>query len=522
MRIILLGDQAAAGKWLGLAKHQARLLLGQGPNLNRVLTPTSDVTIRIQTLTATDARITITAGGADYVCSFGLNDDGTSTNLWTGLTRAGVARRSGKSLFGQGITSVNNLMPIGDGQFLGGPLLAGSWSGLAQIITTTGGRPTGQAFAPWQEQPVTGIKALVYSGLVEGLDAAIHKRFSLAYYYAAPPQGYPTRPSIRMPAVVTTYDSGQSFAATQFYINFTEYSIYNGGGTDQAEFDPVGAVFFGDNTIAVMSYTHPSGFYLENGNASFVTPSLYGIHTLLSSDGGQTWSSHHTSYDSLGLILHDTTSFGDGKPLDGLGYFNNVCYIGGSSVIAVSGYFGAGSTRMLILRSDNFGQTFYVVTTDYPAMPPYYGGISPICEDSAAYVTPFRLVSEPGEGMQQLFRRTTDGGLTWQIYLFPAGVVSVLAGSIVVREKVVAPDPLPTGKVKADFAKLAVIWKKAPTADVPEPSFQIGLSDDGGATWRGGGIVSKDNSGSNIGIMDKKLPAFPGYPDLHKNGLTIP
>lgn len=69
MRVILLGDQAAAGKWLGMAKHQARLLLGQGPNLNRVLTPAADVTIRIQTLTATDARITIEAGGAMYAAA---------------------------------------------------------------------------------------------------------------------------------------------------------------------------------------------------------------------------------------------------------------------------------------------------------------------------------------------------------------------------------------------------------------------------------------------------------------------
>jgi hypothetical protein len=457
----------------------------------------------------------------DYVCSFGLNDDGTSTNLWTGQLRAGVARRSGKSLFGQGITSVNNLMPIGDGQFLGGPLLAGSWSGLAQIITTTGGRPTGQAFAPWQEQPVTGIKALLYSGLVQGMDDAIHKRFSLAYYYEAPPQGYPTRPSIRMPAVVTTYDSGQSFTATQFYINFTEYSTYNSGGTAQAEFDPVGAVFFGNNTIAVMSYTRPSGFYLENGNASFHTPSLYGVHTLLSYDGGQSWSSHHTSYDSLGLILHDPTSFGDGNPIDGIGYFNTVCYIGGSSVITSPCTFGSGFPPMAVLRSDDFGQTFYVVTLNTQVMLPYYGGISQICEDAAAYVNPFKYVEEPGVSGQRLFRRTTDGGITWQVYPFPEDVDIVISGNIVVREKIVVPDPMPPGKVKADFAKLAVIWKKKPTTEVPEPSFQIGLSDDGGVTWRGGGIVNKDDSGANIGLMNKKLPAFPGYPDLHKNGLEI-
>jgi hypothetical protein len=512
IRIIPVGDVDAASEWIPFARRKMVELSRFGDYARRTWYPADGVVIRGEMLSGIPRVFIETSTG--YVCSFGLHEDGTSTNLWTGALLSGAAQIRGKSLFGQGITTINNLTPLGDGHFLGGPPLAGMWTDRAQIITTTGGIPTGQAFSPFTSG---ALKALAYSGIAEDQDDVLHKRFHLMYYQNTQVPGFPDD-IVRMPVVVTTRNGGQSFTTNPFYVPITTTSTVNGGGTIHIEIDPVGVVFFGNNIIAAMSYTYPSGTYLGTDRVTFSTGTfegivqggteLSGIHTLLSLDGGLTWESHHTRYDMIGA--------------EERGYFNNVCYIGGSSVIATPSTFGSGIPPMWVLRSDDFGQTFYVLTHDAQVMVPFYGGISPICENSAAYNSPFKYVEEPGLDNQLLFRRTTDGGLTWQGYPFPEDVSVVLAGNIVVREKIVVPDPMPPGKVKADFAKLAVIWRKKPTAEVPEPSYQIGLSDDGGVTWRGGGIINKDSSGGNIGIMDKKLPPFPGYPDLHKNGLPVP
>jgi len=511
LRIIPVGDVDAASEWIPFARRKMVELSRFGDYARRTWQPADGVVIRGEMLSGIPRVFIETSPG--YVCSFGLHEDDTSTNLWTGALLSGTAQIRGKSLFNRG-GSTGNLTPLGDGQFLGGPPLAGMWSDHAQVITTTGGIPTGQGFAPL----ASGLlKALVYSGITEGPDDVLHKRFHLIYRRFAPVPGFPDD-SATMPAIVTTRDGGGSFTTNQFYVPITATSTVNGGGTIHIQIDPIGMVFFGNNTIAAISYTYPSGTYLGSDRVTFAPGTfegivqggteLYGIHTLLSLDGGLTWESHHARYDMIGA--------------EGKGYFNTVCYIGGSSIIATPCTFGSGFPPMWVLRSDDFGQTFYVLTHNTQAMVPYYGGISPICENSAAYNNPFKYVEEPGLDDQRLFRRTTDGGLTWQGYPFPEDVNVVLAGNIVVREKIVVPDPMPPGKTKADFAKLAVIWRKKPTAEVPEPSYQIGLSDDGGVTWRGGGIINKDSSGGNIGIMDKKLPPFPGYPDLHKNGLPVP
>ena len=558
MRVILLGDQAAAGKWLGMAKHQARLLLGQGPHLNRVLTPTQDVTVHIQTLSKTDARVTITAGGADYVCSFGLNTDGTSQNLWTGRLRYGVATIRGKSLYTGGDTLTNNLLPIGDGTFLGGPPKAGQFTTFAQYITTRSGVPNGSGFNPWNPTIVPppntigpgpaatdyGIQEVVvkdvgYSGIYLATNGYTYKRLHVLYRYARLPIGFMSAkpdgdiatvnaPPLHMPAIMTSYDDGVSFNLTQFYINLTQY--YPGFGTlypagnQQADFQPIDIVFFGSNTLAIYSYTHGSGYTIEQGFMGVAGDptivgayawELYGVHTLLSQDGGQTWASHHTSYQSLGLIdaASETPTIGE---------ITAACFVGGSTVIATTKrYLGpdTGNPPFVVWRSTNYGQTWAVVTLNAGVTPPGFEGLTPLCEHSAGYVayefatmTPARIA----------MHRTVDDGSTWQVYALPDGLVSVQPGSLVVREVLSTPTPLPPDKVPCDYIKLAVIAKRAATTDAPNPPWQLYLSDDGGKNWYAGGIVSTTSDcGRNVGIMNPALPPYPGYPDLHKNGLTI-
>ena len=522
MGVILLGDKTAAAHWLSYAKSRAAALAKQGNNLSQTFSPADGVNIRVQTLQGTP-RVWIEAGGADYVCSFGLNQDGTSQTLWTGRMRAGAARPAGKSLYGGSSKKISNLMPLGGGEFLGGPALSGEHAGYVQYIKTPNGRPSGTAFAPWQPGFPTGIKAICYSGLRQDLDDTIQRRFHLAYYYFAPPQGHPDRPAIRMPAVATTYDGGQTpFSVDQFYVPITVFYSTGFGGTVQAEVDPIGMVFFGNNTVAVVSYTYSSGYYLESGAgvSDDIAYPLYGVHTLLSTDGGGSWSSHHTTYDSLGMITYDDPFPGYRVPL--INYFGAVCYIGGSSVIATTTYYGSGSVRMLVMRSDDFGQTFYLVSADNGHTPPGYGGISAICDGCAGYAAINYREFVPGVGFIRYFYRTVDGGYTWSRHELPPEINAVYIGTVVLRETIAAPAVMPLGKTAVDYAKLAVVYQRKSLPEDPTTPYKIALSDDGGATWRIGGTISADNAGYNIGVMDRKLLPFPGFPDLHKNGLTIP
>ena len=157
-------------------------------------------------------------------------------------------------------------------------------------------------------------------------------------------------------------------------------------------------------------------------------------------------------------------------------------------------------------------------------MPPTYTGITPICDGAACYITADYRNPDP-DGYVKFFR-TLDSGATWQTYIIPIPLEFVVTGAIVVRENLSAPDPLPPDTYLADYAKLTVIWKTKITDAAPIPIFQIGLSDDGGKTWYAGGSVHDavvgNESGYNIGILNKNLLPFPGYSTLHKNGLDIP
>ena len=511
VKVVPSGDVPAALKWVGYAKKRAWELLAQGAWRRKVIHPDADTTIRIETL-AGIPRVTIEVRGADYVCAFGLHEDGQSQNLWTGRLRSGAARVRGKSLYVGNAVSVTNLSPLGDGMFLGGPLPSGSWTGFVQFIRTDDGIPQGSGFAPWQPVGIaTGIKAVCYSGLREDPDGSLHKRFHILYYYHAQHPIYPDI-TLRMPALATTFDGGQSFSVQTFYVPITEGSTWFPGSTLQARIDPIGITYFGNDTIAIVSDTRSIGRYLEVNVAETEPDNLNGTHTLLSTDGGLTWTSHFTSNNSLDFASH-------GIPLNTS--FGSACYVGGSSLILTTNYYGSGGVRMTILRSDDYGQSFYLVTPDNGNMPPRFNGITPISSGAAGYIVDDVRVGFDGLA-RRVMHRTLDGGITWQRFALDEDIFLVMPGSIVLRETIQPPDPLPAGKVPADYAKLAVIWKRKPSEETPDPPYTIGLSDDGGATWYEGGLVGSEQTGYNVGIMNPKLPPFPGYPDLHKNGLTTP
>ncbi len=534
MGVILLGDKTAAAHWLSYAKSRAAALAKQGKNLSQTFSPAEGVTIRVQTLQG-NPRVWIEAGGADYVCVFGLNEDGTSANLWTGLLRSGVAKRRGKSLFAGFPAQETNLTPLGGGVFLAGPPAAGIIGSFVQYITADGGIPKGSAFNPWQETEFVGVKGVCYSGLrQDGVDGPISRRFHVLYRGKLRFDAYPFFPlapeknKYRMPVAATTYDGGQSFQVSTFVVPLTATytTIFAETLSIQAEISSEAMIFCGNSTVAIISSTTYASYNVEegtfndpgqpDGNFQDAQVKLVGIHTLLSIDGGQAWSSHHTTYESLGLAYPNDPY---NTVVMTAGFVQTACYIGGSSLIAMPSAETAvidGNYKTTVFKSNDYGQTFFVIQEDTGMMPPMAGGLAPICEGAAAYINvDFR---GPHYG-KQVFFRTVDGGVTWTATPLPSFAGTVLAGNIVLRERLSPPAELPEGKVPADYAKFAVIWRLSGDDGL---SYQIGLSDDGGATWRAGGLVSSSESGYNVGIFKRPPPPFPGYPDLHKNGLPIP
>ena len=560
VKIIPMGDVPAALEWVGYAKKRAWELLGmQGTWQRKVIHPNADTVIRIETL-AGIPRVTIEVNGVDYVCSFqGAGDFGDpelSQSLWTGRLFSGTAQVRGKAPYGAG--SSTNLLPVGDGVFLAGPPKAGQVTTYVQYITTRSGVPNGSGFNPWNPPIVpppstigpgpaeadygiheSVIKDVGGSGIYLDTNGYTYKRLHILYRYARMPVGYMSaKPDgetitsnndpIHMPAIMTSYDDGVSFNLTQFYINLTQYypgflSLYP-VGNQQADFQPIDIVFFGNNTLAIYSYTHGSGYTIENGFSGVAGDptivgqyawELYGVHTLLSQDGGQTWTSHHTSYQSLELL--------DASNQPTIGEIASACFVGGSTVIATTKrYLGPdiGNPPFVVWRSTDYGQTWAVVTLNAGVTPPGFEGLTPLCEHSAGYVAYEFATMNPA---RIAMHRTVDDGSTWQVYALPDGLISVQPGSLVVREVLSAPSPLPPDKVPCDYIKLAVIAKRAMTTDTPNPPWQLYLSDDGGKNWYAGGIVSTTiYCGRNVGIVNPALPPYPGYPDIHKNGLTVP
>lgn len=535
MRVILRGDQGEAGNWLGFAKNQARLLLGQGPNLNRVLTPTSDVTIRIQTLTTTDARITITAGGADYVTEFQVNEDGSSLNLWTGRLRSGAATVRGKSVFAIGQPSF--LTPVGDGAFIAGPEV-GAGGGASQLIATQGGVPRGSAFAPYSPPAGYSLRRACYSGLYDTGEADengvpyTEKRMHLLYYRYVHIAGDVKYPQIQ-PTVLTSIDSGRSFFTTEITIP----SEMPGPGAPlgaewiYAETEPFDMVFLGNNRITALCRMTPTftDFSLDLSGAS----PWWGVVTLKSNNGGASWSAHFTSWNDLGFLRIVPSGFEvtpsvvqERKRLP-----KSLCYIGGDSLLAIGLHTDStfvGNVSALI-RSDDAGATWYVVHEDFPVAPPTWGGLIPLGPDSCGYIVQETLDTTPGNYRKLVFNRTVNGGATWTRTFLPDFMAGVMPWSLTMTAALKPPATLPTGKVAADYAQLAVFCREPPTVDTPQPSWRIALSTDGGATWTLGGIVSSSKDGTsapllpgkNLGMMNKNVPAFPAFPDLHKNGLPI-
>ena len=535
MGVILLGDKTAAARWLAYAKSRAAALAKQSKNLSQTFSPAEGVTIRVQTLQGTP-RVWIEAGGAEYVCNFGLHSDGTSSTLWTGRLRSGIAQPRGKSLFSGYPPQETNLTPLGGGVFLAGPPAAEILGSFVQYITVDGGLPKGSAFNPWQTPEFIGVKGVCYSGLrQDAVDGPLFRRFHILYRGRLRFEAYPFFPlapeknTYRMPVIATTYDGGQSFQVSTFVVPLTATytTIFDETLSVQAEISSEAVVFCGNSVVSIISSTTYASYNVEEGtfndpgqpigNFEVANAQLIGIHALLSIDGGQTWSSHHTPYEALGLAYPDDPS---NTAVMTAGFVRTACYIGGTSIIAMPSAASAvidGNYKTTVFRSDNYGQNFYVLQEDSGLMPPMAGGLAPICEGAAGYINvDFRGPQHYGK---QVFFRTVDAGVTWTATPLPSFSGTVLAGNIVLREQLTAPAEIPEGKVLADYAKLAVIWRLETETGF---AYQIGLSDDGGATWYAGGMVSPSESGYNIGIFKRPPPPFPGYPDLHKNGLDIP
>ena len=179
-------------------------------------------------------------------------------------------------------------------------------------------------------------------------------------------------------------------------------------------------------------------------------------------------------------------------------------------MLGVGTYLLASLRQRQTYLSTDYGATFSLV--EGPAVPTPgltdagFSDVVCLGQDSAAY---FR---------QGNFHRTHDSGVTWEALPVPAEIGGLEPGRIVLRNTPALPDPPldpppDPPKVIADYASIV-------TLTVVDQTDQIIMSADGGRTWTQGGIIPKRVP--NVGLLDPKLPAFPVFPDLHKNGLDIP
>ena len=504
MGVILLGDKTAAARWLAYAKSRAAALAKQGNNLSQTFSPAEGVTIRVQTLQG-NPRVWIEAGGMDYIASdYDAShplEVPTDSSLYGGRLLGGGAKPVGKSTFGQ--FAGHNLYPLGGNEFLGGPPQQ-SFSGAVQLVTVKGGKiASGQAFSPWQDPAynIVGVHDVLYSGLVDsgptdGTGVPIYtKRFHIIYRWTKQHlvggNGivFPYPQSVPQVAVSTTLDGGVSFSTTVFNINIfattqppDTWAYVGDGPLEEVYIDS--AVFCGDNHVALI------GRAVGGWGEPVKTP-IGSRLTLTSSDGGMTWAMN---------LAPQTDGVGrDTPPL-------TCAYIGGSKVIGVNTSLFEPSLMRQTYLSTDYGATFTLV--EGPAEPTAgnsdaeFSDVVCLGEDSAAY---YRLGN---------FYRTHDAGTTWEVLPVPAEVNSFEPGRIMLRNIPPLPDALPDpSKNVADYASIVMLT-------VIDPSDQIALSADGGRTWTQGGIIPKRVP--NVGLLGRKLPPFPAFPDLHKNGLPIP
>ena len=533
--LILQGDKALAGRYVPFGNAQLDALFRSNvQHAKRTFKVGGDVTVRVER-TGNHGRVWIETG-ADYVTEFQTNGDGTSLNLWTGRMRSGRASPKGKSLFAVGQPSF--LTPLGDGAFIAGPEVGSAGGGASQLIATRGGAPRGSAFAPYSPPAGYSLRRACYSGLYdtgekdENDKPIVDKRMHLLYYRNVYIAGDVNYPQIQ-PTVLTSIDSGRSFFTTEITIpsEMPGPGFPLGAEWLYAETEPFDMVFLGNNRITALCRMTPTftDFSLDLSGAS----PWWGVVTLKSDNGGASWSAHFTSWNDFGFLhilpsgLEVTPSVvQERKRLP-----KSLCYIGGDSLLAIGLHTDStfvGNVSALI-RSDDAGATWYVVHEDFPVAPPTWGGLIPLGPDSCGYIVQETLDTTPGNYRKLVFNRTVNGGATWTRTFLPDFMAGVMPWSLTVTAALKPPVPVPEGKVAADYAQLAVFCREPATANTPQPPWRIALSGDGGATWTLGGIVSSSKDGTsapllpgkNLGMMNKNVPPFPAFPDLHKNGLDI-
>jgi hypothetical protein len=478
MGVILLGDKTAAARWLSYAKSRAAALARQGKNLSQTFSPVEGVTIRVQTLQGTP-RVWIEAGGMDYVMATDRPVEGgvARTTILGGTIRSGAARPVGFTEFG---TSNGLLLrPLGDDVFLASPTAQG-FAGNAAIIYAKRSTATGTGFNPWQDPAydVFATTKVFHSGVTEDGFARLHVMY--AYYRSAPYTGAPNN-TIEHPAIATSFDGGASFSTTVFTINVTPPGAVPSGALEDIYIRS--AVFCGNNKIALV------------GIAQWGATNS--ICSLTSSNGGASWA-FNLAPQTEGVFTSQLTC----------------AHIGGDKILGVTTNPGSGIGARKTYLSTDAGVSFTLVEDSVDIININLSELVCLAPDSALYIR------------NDIVFRTVDAGATWEAI---AGAVNgqpvigndgFLGTAPVVIAVPSVPDPLPAGKYPADYTTLAT---RCALPDSPQTT-RIGISRDGGRTWKSGGIIPGDgfSIGNNIGVINKKLPPFPIFPDLHKNGLDIP
>lgn len=357
MRIILLGDQNEASRWIPYGKRLVRHLLESGA-ASRIVSPAEGVTIRAQRV-GDKGRVWIEAGGF-LVFTAGFENDKLRINMARDYnqpfsTRLTVPPEPG---FGEQGPFVDRFENLGEGQ---GLFIEGGNSGLSLVyVLENRSVPTAKVIAVLQNIPI-GSRTLRYIGKYDG------KKRIISMFFQG---GDPARPRV---------------------------AIF---GTD--------SLIYGQGPFPLTSEsfpnTHVEPVYFVGNKTLLAVVRFYGSTTetfilARSTDGGFDWNQN--AADGLSVLMDD---YGDWNTV-------RMTALPNGKVLATGigdPTFGSGPDRVVGLLSSNRGASFNAISTisDLVSNHPHFDPVA-IGVDAAV------LIGGDADGNAIVYR-TLDAGGTWQ------------------------------------------------------------------------------------------------------------
>lgn len=506
VKIIPMGDVPAALEWVGYAKKRAWELLGmQGTWQRKVIHPNADTVIRIETL-AGIPRVTITTrGGSEYILLTAGNTE-YPYSLVGGPYKSGIAGLKLPNVYGADTTTSRHIQRMANDWYL---LSARSYLG-----------NTGNSFgfiapnmqlatisSPWTYfdtgagQTLMGDSTFRNAFISDSCYAGVNdENINVAHhlYMRNDQTSFPS--SVVGPCVLTAVYDG---------------SVPNGFTWSVSKLNPVFSGFEGEPVHAFsITYTGENRLiilgWVQKPNASAPHGHDF-LHVRYTSfNDGASWSVYADASEDI-RFLRSACYVGNGVTLG----FSN--YMSGYD-LSLAAFFDQ-AVALNVWVSEDHGVSFNLRLRDTQMIGPVSG--RPICIGlgACAYIS----TTVAGYGTEDVLYRTLDFGATWEVVPL-AGIVSDVVFSSL---SVISSGP--PSETQANTTALMFVGLPLVTEERPTPGWSIIYSLDGGQTWTVGSKITAEtemfrgvDTRTKPEMYDSKLPPFPVFPDLHKNGLTVP